>query len=265
MAWARSSPRTSPTSQRSCRTQPCRRAGRWSPSVATIVAASAFLFVLVPRLGKMKLPVIAYFAVIMAMVAAAWSVPGASWMLGAGAVIFALSDSLIAVRKFLQPFPGSHIAVWTTYVAAQFMMTLGLPRLHRSLRLTHMHERQLDIETKDGRMTTFVVHPERDGPHPIILFYMDAPGIREELRDMARRIASVGYYVMLPNLYYRQNVMELGPLPTDPEAPERKRMMRADGKPDHRKDHGRHRRHARLRRQRRGRQPKARSARSATA
>ena len=32
---------------------------------------------------------------------------------------------------------------------------------------------------------------------------MDAPGIREELRDMARRLGTVGYYVLLPNLYYR--------------------------------------------------------------
>jgi carboxymethylenebutenolidase len=32
---------------------------------------------------------------------------------------------------------------------------------------------------------------------------MDAPGIREELRDMARRLATIGYYVLLPNLYYR--------------------------------------------------------------
>ncbi len=88
-----------------------------------------------------------------------------------------------------------------------------------------MIERQIDIETKDGRMSTFIVHPERGGPHAPILFFMDAPGIREELRDMARRFASVGYYVMLPNLYYRAGVMELGPLPRDPEAPERKRMM----------------------------------------
>src|SRR5690606_36453037 len=35
------------------------------------------------------------------------------------------------------------------------------------------------------------------------IHYMDAPGIREELRDMARRLATVGYYVLLPNLYYR--------------------------------------------------------------
>src|SRR6202043_2657711 len=34
-----------------------------------------------------------------------------------------------------------------------------------------------------------------------------------------------GYYVMLPNLYYRSGLMELGPLPADPESPERKRMF----------------------------------------
>ena len=75
-----------------------------------------------------------------------------------------------------------------------------------------MIERQLDIRTRDGAVTTFITHPERGGPHPTILFYMDAPAIREELRDMARRLASVGYYVMLSNLYYRSGVMELGPL-----------------------------------------------------
>jgi carboxymethylenebutenolidase len=75
-----------------------------------------------------------------------------------------------------------------------------------------MIERQLDIATADGSMGTFIVHPERGGPHPVILFFMDAPGIREELRDMARRIAAVGYYVMLPNLYYRSGVEELGPV-----------------------------------------------------
>ena len=88
-----------------------------------------------------------------------------------------------------------------------------------------MIDQQIDIPTKDGHTTTFISHPERDGPHPVILFYMDAPGIREELRDMARRLATSGYYVMLPNLYYRSDVMELGPLPADPEAPERKRMF----------------------------------------
>jgi carboxymethylenebutenolidase len=88
-----------------------------------------------------------------------------------------------------------------------------------------MIDQQIEIPTKDGHTTTFISHPERSGPHPVIIFYMDAPAIREELRDMARRLATSGYYVMLPNLYYRSGVMELGPIPPDPEAPERKRMF----------------------------------------
>jgi carboxymethylenebutenolidase len=67
-----------------------------------------------------------------------------------------------------------------------------------------MIEKHLDIPTSDGAMNSFVVHPEEGGPHPVVLFYMDAPGKREELHDMARRLASVGYYVVLPNLYYRR-------------------------------------------------------------
>lgn len=67
-----------------------------------------------------------------------------------------------------------------------------------------MIETEIDIQTADGQMNTFITHPEENGPHPVIIFYMDAPGKREELHDMARRFATVGYYVMLPNLYYRQ-------------------------------------------------------------
>ena len=88
-----------------------------------------------------------------------------------------------------------------------------------------MIDRQIEIPTKDDHTTTFITHPEREGPHPVILFYMDAPAIREELRDMARRLGTSGYYVMLPNLYYRSGVMEIGPVPQDPESPERKRMF----------------------------------------
>jgi carboxymethylenebutenolidase len=92
-----------------------------------------------------------------------------------------------------------------------------------------MLERTVDIPTKDGKTTTFVVHPERGGPHPVIFFYMDAPAIREELRDMARRFASAGYYVVLPNMYYRSGVMELGPLSPDPNSPQRKKMFELMG------------------------------------
>jgi carboxymethylenebutenolidase len=66
-----------------------------------------------------------------------------------------------------------------------------------------MIEHHLDIATADGAMNTFITHPEEGGPFPVVFFYMDAPGKREELHDMARRLATTGYYVVLPNLYYR--------------------------------------------------------------
>lgn len=66
-----------------------------------------------------------------------------------------------------------------------------------------MIEETLDIATRDGAMETFICRPERGNPCPPILMLMDAPGIREELHDMARRLATTGYCVLLPNLYYR--------------------------------------------------------------
>ena len=44
-------------------------------------------------------------------------------------------------------------------------------------------------------METFVTHPQQDGPFPPVIFYMDVWGVREELYDLARRVATVGYYL----------------------------------------------------------------------
>jgi carboxymethylenebutenolidase len=66
-----------------------------------------------------------------------------------------------------------------------------------------MHEEILDIATNDGAMETFICRPERGDPCPPVLMLMDAPGIRDELYDMARRLGTAGYTVILPNLYYR--------------------------------------------------------------
>jgi carboxymethylenebutenolidase len=78
-----------------------------------------------------------------------------------------------------------------------------------------MQEQELDIQTRDGAMNTFITRPDGEGPFPVVMFLMDAPGKREELHDMARRIATVGYYVMLPNLYYRTARENLSWRPTN--------------------------------------------------
>lgn len=67
-----------------------------------------------------------------------------------------------------------------------------------------MKESFIEIPTADGRMETFVTHPEQDGPFPPVVLYMDVWGVREELHDLARRVATVGYCCMVPDFYYRQ-------------------------------------------------------------
>ena len=88
-----------------------------------------------------------------------------------------------------------------------------------------MIEETLDITTPDGAMETFICRPERDAPHPAVFLLMDAPGVRDELRDMARRLAAVGYAVLLPNLYYRAGRDSMfSPQVLDKNSPEWARM-----------------------------------------
>src|SRR5439155_14449491 len=88
-----------------------------------------------------------------------------------------------------------------------------------------MIERTVNITTPVGEMETFICRPERGGPCSAVLLLMDAPGIREELRDMARRLATVGYYVLLPNLYYRAGRDTIfGPNVLEEGSTERERM-----------------------------------------
>ena len=47
-----------------------------------------------------------------------------------------------------------------------------------------MNEEHVDIQTDDGIMPTFTCWPNGEGPFPSVVFYMDAPAIREELYDM---------------------------------------------------------------------------------
>jgi carboxymethylenebutenolidase len=61
-----------------------------------------------------------------------------------------------------------------------------------------------EIETPHGRMDAFVTHPEEGGPFPAVLVLMDIWGLREELFDIARKVAVAGYYCAVPNFYYRQ-------------------------------------------------------------
>jgi carboxymethylenebutenolidase len=69
--------------------------------------------------------------------------------------------------------------------------------------IRQVFEQEVVVTTKHGRMPAFAACPDGAGPFPPVIFYMDAPGTREELRNMARRIARQGYFCLLPDMYYR--------------------------------------------------------------
>ncbi|MDB5395700.1 MAG: dienelactone hydrolase [Rhodospirillales bacterium] len=65
---------------------------------------------------------------------------------------------------------------------------------------------KIDIKTHDGIVDSHFFTPQGKGPAPAVIFYMDGLGLRQALFDMAERLASNGYAVLLPNLYYRHGV-----------------------------------------------------------
>lgn len=59
------------------------------------------------------------------------------------------------------------------------------------------------ITTPDGSCPVTLATPNGSGPWPGIVMYPDAGGVRPALQDMAERLASLGYAVVLPDVYYR--------------------------------------------------------------
>ncbi|MFE1172843.1 dienelactone hydrolase family protein [Streptomyces sp. NPDC058773] len=69
--------------------------------------------------------------------------------------------------------------------------------------MTSVPGTHLDIATPDGVADAFLAHPDDGIPHPGVLLYMDAFGLRPSLEEMARRLAGHGYTVLVPNVLYR--------------------------------------------------------------
>jgi uncharacterized membrane protein YhhN len=86
---------------------------------------------LAPGLGNLRVPVIVYIGVIVVMVWQALArcavVPGAGPPLAAaGALLFATSDSALALARFQGPFKGSRAVVYASYFAAQWLIAVSL-------------------------------------------------------------------------------------------------------------------------------------------
>lgn len=70
----------------------------------------------------------------------------------------------------------------------------------------------VDIKTPDGVADAYLARPD-DSPHPGVLFIMDAYGLRPTIGEMIDRIASAGFVVVAPNVFYRAGRSPVLPMP----------------------------------------------------
>ncbi|MGW0998410.1 dienelactone hydrolase family protein [Streptomyces sp. NPDC002520] len=86
--------------------------------------------------------------------------------------------------------------------------------------MTAVQGTTVDIPTEDGVADAYLAHPVDGRPHPGVLLYQDAFGLRPRLRAMADRLAGAGYTVLVPNVFYRGGRTPIGELPEfiDPAA-----------------------------------------------
>jgi carboxymethylenebutenolidase len=85
---------------------------------------------------------------------------------------------------------------------------------------------KIDIRTRDGICPSYLYRPAAGDPSPAVLVYMDGLAIRPAMLELGERLASYGYFVLLPDLFYRSGPYE----PMDPhtvfsDAEKRKVLM----------------------------------------
>jgi uncharacterized membrane protein YhhN len=96
-----------------------------------LLAGTGLITILYPKLGDLKIPVVIYAIVLMLMASFALLRIGRTsrksliWVF-IGALLFMLSDSLLAINKFHSSIPMASIAIMTTYIAAQYMIVTGI-------------------------------------------------------------------------------------------------------------------------------------------
>jgi uncharacterized membrane protein YhhN len=105
-----------------------------NPYVFTLIAllyAAILFYIMFDGLGDMLYPVTVYMLVILTMAITAFLrqgkvLPLSYTLVFLGALLFMLSDSILALNKFYKPLPLSNISIMLTYALAQYFIVLGL-------------------------------------------------------------------------------------------------------------------------------------------
>ncbi|MCD0473912.1 lysoplasmalogenase [Flavobacterium sp. EDS] len=100
-----------------------------------LVYLTTMLTVLLPKLGDLQLPVIVYALTISTMLLYAfsgyliWEKPANTYIF-IGAIVFVLSDSILAMDKFYEPIYKNSFFIMLTYLMAQYLIVIGILKLN---------------------------------------------------------------------------------------------------------------------------------------
>lgn len=100
-------------------------------SLPILLAGTGLVVVLYPTLGGLRIPVMLYALVITVMALQAlfrfgYTTTKSFALIFCGAICFMISDSLLAINKFLQPVPMASLCIMATYILAQYLIVEGV-------------------------------------------------------------------------------------------------------------------------------------------
>ena len=108
----------------------------WLGTSLIILYLGAMMLILLPNLGDLKIPIFIYAFTISIMLFCAlngflhWQKPANKYVL-IGAIFFVTSDSILAFNKFYCPLPNNSFLIMSTYLVAQYLITLGILNLNK--------------------------------------------------------------------------------------------------------------------------------------
>ena len=108
----------------------------WLGTSLIILYLGAMMLILLPNLGDLKIPIFIYAFTISTMLFCAlngffhWQKPANKYVL-IGAIFFVTSDSILAFNKFYFPLPNNSFLIMSTYLVAQYLITLGILNLNK--------------------------------------------------------------------------------------------------------------------------------------
>jgi carboxymethylenebutenolidase len=94
---------------------------------------------------------------------------------------------------------------WTVSRRTFGLVGLAAAGVATTARAADVVEKDVTVKTADGQADAALFYPAGKGTHPAVLMWPDIMGLRPVFRAMGKRLAALGYVVLVPNPFYRSH------------------------------------------------------------